>query len=313
MKRKVVKHGPATSIISLPSKWAKRYGIKRGDELEVQDKGNYLLISTENQQQSGKVSADITGLDRTSILFLIRSLYKTGYEEIKLTFRNQSTQHKRLGKERTVISVIHEEVNRLTGLEVVQQREDLCVIKALSVMSYEEYDSTLRRVFLMLLDATSDLIKGAENNDNLALKTIQEKHDTITKFLAFCVRVLNTKGHEDRMKNIFANQILADIDKVLDVLKNVSRTMIELKPKVSRGSADIMRDIENIIKEFHEFFYRYDNEKITRIFDLRDDIPKRLKSEAKNMKKEELMVMSQMTGIIDLVVDMVEARMAMGH
>ena len=46
MKRKVIKQGPATLMISLPSKWAKNIGLKQGDEVELIEKGNGLLISS---------------------------------------------------------------------------------------------------------------------------------------------------------------------------------------------------------------------------------------------------------------------------
>ena len=35
MKRKVVKHGTSTLTVSLPSLWAKEYGLKPGDELRI--------------------------------------------------------------------------------------------------------------------------------------------------------------------------------------------------------------------------------------------------------------------------------------
>ena len=35
MKRKVVQQGPSTLMVSLPAKWAKRLGIKKGDEINI--------------------------------------------------------------------------------------------------------------------------------------------------------------------------------------------------------------------------------------------------------------------------------------
>jgi len=43
MKRKVSQIGPATLMVSLPSKWAKQFGVKKGSELEIEEKGNKLL------------------------------------------------------------------------------------------------------------------------------------------------------------------------------------------------------------------------------------------------------------------------------
>ena len=88
MKRSVIQIANSTQLISLPRKWALKYGIKKGDELEVEEQGNKLYIGTEKTQESGNIEVDITGLDRDSFMFLIRILYIRGYNEIKLIFNN---------------------------------------------------------------------------------------------------------------------------------------------------------------------------------------------------------------------------------
>ncbi len=76
MKRKVVKHGPSTLIVSLPVKWTKNNGINPGDELEVDQIGKKLIISTESTPESRTTEIDITKMDRTSIVLQIRDLIK---------------------------------------------------------------------------------------------------------------------------------------------------------------------------------------------------------------------------------------------
>ena len=47
MRRKIVQHGPATLTLSLPSGWAKKWGIKKGSELEVEELGKELRIKVD--------------------------------------------------------------------------------------------------------------------------------------------------------------------------------------------------------------------------------------------------------------------------
>ena len=124
MKRKVIQIADSTQLVSLPRKWAIRYNIKKGDEVEVEEQGNKLLIGTEKTHDIGSIEVDISSLDRDSFMFLIRILYIRGYNEIKLTFNNPLADHHRIGKKVKVISEIHNEVNRLTGIEVIQQKEN---------------------------------------------------------------------------------------------------------------------------------------------------------------------------------------------
>ena len=232
MKRKVVKHGPSTLIVSLPNQWAKRFRIEKGDELEVEEKGNMLFVSTKKEKKGDTVEVDVTGLDRTSLISLIRSLYKRGYDEILLTFKNKSFMYHRLGHKITVLSVVHEELNRLSGLEVIQQNEHLCRLRILSEVSYSEFNNVVRRIFFLLMDVLKDFIKAAETNDNFLLKTIEEKHNTITKLLSYCIRVLNKRGYHEYQKTSFMIHILASLDNLLDVIKNMGRLTIEIQPKI---------------------------------------------------------------------------------
>src|SRR3989344_6975262 len=197
MKRSVIQIANSTQLISLPRKWSQKYNIKKGDELEIEEQGNKLNITTEKPQDTGSIEIDITDLDRDSFMFLIRVLYIRGYDEIKITFNNPVVSHHRLGKKVKVISEIHTEVNRLTGIEVVQQRENFCVLKVLSESSIKDFDLILRRIFLLVMDASNVLVKGATKSEKHLVESIEDAHNTITKFVANALRLLNKVGYPD--------------------------------------------------------------------------------------------------------------------
>ena len=49
MKRKVVLHGPSTLTISLPYSWIRKFNIKKGQELNVEECGKELVIKIEEE------------------------------------------------------------------------------------------------------------------------------------------------------------------------------------------------------------------------------------------------------------------------
>ena len=51
MKRKIVKHGPISLTVSLPSKWVKKRNLKAGDEVEVEEHNNGLFIGDFNNKK----------------------------------------------------------------------------------------------------------------------------------------------------------------------------------------------------------------------------------------------------------------------
>lgn len=313
MRRKVVKHGPATFIVSLPTKWVKRYSIKKGDELDVEEQENTVVISTGKGKSLGKIEVDITSLDRSSLMYVLRVLYKLGYDEITLKFNEQTTHHYRLETQRSVISVVHEELNRLSGIEVVMQREGIILLKPLSEMAFEEFDNMLRRIFLMLIDMSNDLIHGAETNDIALLGTLEEKHNTITKFLSLCMRMLLKKGYAGTNRNILVFNILVLLDKVLDVLKNTGRHIIALKPIISKKGSSLMQNMHKSILLFYDVYYKFDNKVVLQVSELRDTILKVIQKNSEELSKKEIVVIVSMANILELIQAMTEARIALEY
>jgi len=44
MKRKIIKLGTATLVVSLPSKWTKKFNLKSGNDLELEEANSNLII-----------------------------------------------------------------------------------------------------------------------------------------------------------------------------------------------------------------------------------------------------------------------------
>ena len=93
MKRKIIQIANSTYLVSLPKKWCVDNNLKKGEEIDVEPKGGEVTITAEKKIIPTSTEMDITRLDRTSIFFAIRALYKKGYDEIKLTFKNPETEH----------------------------------------------------------------------------------------------------------------------------------------------------------------------------------------------------------------------------
>lgn len=313
MKRKVVKHGPATYIVSLPSNWVKKYNIKKGDELEVEESERTIIISTEKGKKLDSVTVDITNFDRTSIIQLIKGLYTLGYDEIDLNFKKQSIPHFRLGKERTIISVIHEAINRLSGIEIIQQRKNSCILKTLSEMSFTEFEVILRRAFLLLIDMHKDMIAGAKNKDEYLLDTLKEKRNTITKFLNLCMRLLNKKGYKDSKKTIAIYNIILLLEKIIDLIIITGRSLIEFKPDISLISEKILQEIQECIEEYYHLFYKFDDEKIVNITKIKESLVNMISKKIQKLSKQELLIISRHIQIPEQIITMIELRMAIEY
>lgn len=315
IKRKVIQIANSTQLISLPRKWALKYNIKKGEELDVEEQGSKIIVSTERGVDLGRVEIDITGLDRSSIMHYIRSIYRMGYDEIKVNFSIPITIHYRLNEKITVISVIHTEINRLVGFEIIQEKENFCIIKDLSQSPLTEFDNVLRRIFLLITDTTKDLVEGIKSRNFLLIRTLEEKHDTITKFVSYCLRLLNKRGYSYPRKISYLYHIIASLDRLVDVLKYSSRYFLESKPKLSEEGIKVLMDIKKSIIMYSEFFYKFELAKVNDLYKNREDIFNSIRklSAKKTISGKEALFLNDMETTLEILVDLTEARMGLEY
>ena len=311
MKRKVIQIADSTQLISLPRDWAKKYNIKKGDELELDVKGNRLEICTEKDIQLEKISLDISGLDRTSIIYYIRSAYRRGYDLIEIKFDNDFTKHFRTGEEEKVITIIHEEINRLVGVEIIQQKEKFCVVKDISNASFKDFDTVLRRIFLLFLDAANDLFNGMKTANKALVESIEEKHNSITKFISYALRLLNKGGFSDQHRNSLLYTIIVMLDKITDILKYAGRDFLGNKIKLSKESGEILDYVYVNFQTYYEIFYKYDAKKTYELYSNRDKTIRKIKAFNEKISKDELTLLCDLRQSLEYITGITETRLSL--
>ena len=313
MKRKVIQIANSTQLISLPRSWAIQHGIKKGDELEVEEQGSKILISTEKGIELKSKEVDITGLDRTSILFYIRALYRSGYDEIVVRFNDPYAIHFRTNEKKKVLSVIHEVVSKLIGVEIVQQKENFCIIRSISEISPKEFDIALRRIFLLLLDVNKDLLEGAKNDNKTLIETIEEKHDSVMKFVSYCIRILNKNGYVQPIKVSIIHHIIANLDKIVDVIKYNARYLLDNKLVLKKDSKVFLEPIHSSINYYYDFFYQFDIKKVNKIYENRDKVLKAITKNTKKLPAQDLFYICNLAFMLEFVCDITDYRISLEY
>ncbi len=310
MKRKVVKHGPSSLIISMPSDWAKRNNITKGSEVDVVEEGKRLIVSAESpfDAQNMEIEIDVTGLDRTSLMFTIRSLYRLGYDTINLKFASATLMHYRTRERLSVISAVHTEINRLIGFEIIKEKENSCVIKDLQAASMRDFDQVERRIFLLLMDASTQLSEAAKTRNAVLLKTMEEKHDTITKFISYCLRLLNKNGYYVPMQTAYHYYIIATLDRITDLIKYASRDLLGYSGKLNANVIGVLEAVSRHLRLYYEIFYKYEKEKVVELSRSRYDIQEKVRKLPDATKTAEKIVALNIASIPEIILDLVEAR-----
>ena len=238
MKRKVVLHGPSTLIVSLPSKWAKKYGIKRGDELDVEENNDKLLINAKKRVKLDKKEINISELYPLIRRTLVK-VYQEGYDEIAINFDKPE-----------LINQVQSIIGELIGFEIIEQGKNRCIVKNVSGSSGEDFEVLFRRIFLILKSIFEDGQVAFEKNDKALIKNLIYRDIEVNKLTHFCLRVLNKKIVD---KKAIYFTIIHSCERISDEYKHMLSMYSDKKLKVD----DKFLKFHDKLKQFFDSIYGF--------------------------------------------------------
>lgn len=280
--------------VSLPSKWVKKYGVKAGDEVDVEEKGNTLTIAKEKSTAQKEITIEISSPDRFLKRFLVGPYIK-GYDLIRVKYNNPE-----------VYLLVQETMNRLLlGFEIVQHSKEECVLKNIVGDMSTEYDYNQRKFFLQIKTVVANLIEALEKKDKAALDHILLLDKTIDKLCTFMRRVLNTKGYKDDSTGkslYFVNNLWESIS---DQCRNICKMIKETNKFPSDYFISVLKNIAECVEQYYQLFYKFDREKMADLkiaqMKIRKDIQKQLLD-----KKQDLILYHYLLSMIEAGHDIIE-------
>ena len=216
-----------------------------------------------------------------------------------------------MGKDVKIISVIHEEVNRLVGVEIIQQKDKFCVVKDISNASFKDFDTVLRRIFLLLLDATTNLFAAMKSGNKVLVENIEQNHDSITRFISYALRLINKGGYSEQHKNSLLYTIIVIIDKIVDILKYAGRDFITNDIKLSNESKEILDNIAAAFQIYYELFYKFEAKKIYELYLNRNNTIDKIRKIQNKQPKNELILLSDLRQCFEYITGIVENRLSL--
>ena len=243
MKRKAIQLAGKTLVVSLPSKWARRYGVRKGAEVEMEERGRQIVLSTETESDVDRISMDVSGLDVEVVRrWLLPSLHKRGYDEIEIKYENDS-----------FLKAIQETISdTFIGFAIVEQTKTRCLIRIVAREQEKEFDALLRRAFLVtksLGEGISEYLRDGRLKELKDLLSLERTNNQLTNF---CERILNKKGHRDFRKTCFAYVVAWNLEKICDDYKTVCNFLS--RPE---NSSVKLKDVIGMLGRCNAFFAAY--------------------------------------------------------
>lgn len=251
-------------MISLPRDWAKRQGLKKGDEMEIKEAGKQLVLTPEKEQAAEKVEIDVTNLDKSLIWRYFGAAYRKGCEEIKFIFKQNSE----------AVKEIPDIASRSIGMEMVEQGKNYYLMKELTASKPEEFENMLKKTFQLLVSMSESMLAATKANDKESLKNLKYADKTINKFADYCFRILNQKGYKDPQKTIAYYIIVKQLEDIGDDYKNMAEEIA--RTKVTNKTIEVINEINHQLKDFFQTFYEFNEANLLRISKQQKNISKRI-------------------------------------
>ncbi|MBI2140792.1 phosphate uptake regulator PhoU [Candidatus Woesearchaeota archaeon] len=254
MKRKVIQIAGSTQLISLPRKWAQAHNVKKGEELEVQEDGSRIIVSTESLPQKSIITVDLSGLlPRLADRFLARA-YQLGYDEINVKFDNLELS-----------LALRNKVPELMGFEIFDQEHHSLLIKSIASKIEIDFESALRKAFLIALGMADAYLVAFKKNDKKELEALQYRDLELNRFCYFCLRAIN-KGQYQGFDSNILYYLIETLEDVGDAYKELGFALAKISP--NDGFIKLLEKTNLILRLGYEFSYKPDKTTVIEAYNL---------------------------------------------
>ncbi len=300
MKRKIIQMAGKTMVVSLPSAWVKKYGVKKGEEVEVEEQDRRIIISTEKSYGEIKGELDLNEFDKLAKC-TIGAYYKYGCDEIKIIFRKPDD-----------VKLVEKVLNELLGFEIVSHNEKFCIIKEVSSGEKAEFDAMIRRMFLVVSSISDDCLEGLRKLDYNLLEDIDQRDVTVNRLANFCRRLLNKEGYSDFRKAPMIYYILEEVENLGDEYKYLCNFIIKENIEIkNKKILDQLAEINLLFKEFSSLYNKFENKKAEQIYTKKEEIMQGMNNLFKTKSVEEVRVLDYMTRMVTIISNMLGPLMTM--
>ncbi|HZX11969.1 MAG TPA: AbrB/MazE/SpoVT family DNA-binding domain-containing protein [Candidatus Nanoarchaeia archaeon] len=265
MKRSVIQLAGKTFVVSLPSAWVKKHDIKKGEELDFEEREEGLLIRRETPAHSGKITLDGRTLNKRALKFALAGLHKYGYDEIEVLYSKKES-----------LDLIEDLVKNLfVGFVVLDQSPKKCLLKSVSTPVPSEFDATLRRAFLVTLSLGTSALENITQGNFKELNNLIKLEETNNQLTNFCQRILNKVP--TTQKNLFRYVIAWNLGKIADEYKYACQQLASCKQPLSTDILDVFKQVNEYFSKYYHLLYKFNIEMLNELAEERITIEEKMK------------------------------------
>jgi len=231
--RKLVKSGTASHTIALPKEWLTKNKLSKGHLLNITEKNNELIVSTQANKPKQDTKEISIAIDKKQINTLRRqtiSAYINNYN--KITFHGDSLNEK--------LEEIKKILDNFLALETIEQTATKLVVKDFLNLQEFSLKNTIRRMDMLTRSIITDAKKGKKEHKALCLRDFE-----VDKLFFLTSRIIrsNLADPTSKISNVKASSswwLAKNFESISDAAKNISK--------------DYDKDIKKIYDEAEQYY-----------------------------------------------------------
>ncbi len=275
MKRRIVQHGSSSLTITLPVRWVEKYKLRKGDDLNVEESGPSLTITTQQDIASPKKEVSVTE-DGIFTKNNLTHLYQLGYDELEIRFDDDGT-----------LEEIKSRIPNCVGYDIIDQKPNKIYIKSIATTLDTEFDILLRKSFLITNEMAKSVLECLEKQDYKKLKEIRSMESLNNKFTDICIRILNKKGYRVQKRTMQMYDIIKNIEKIADEFKYICDLFSDHNKKIDKENIKLFKEAIEYYLDFYSMFYKFEPRLKKRIYVDRKTLIKKCISQLEKSKGTE--------------------------
>ncbi|MFH1770163.1 MAG: hypothetical protein ABH828_01260 [archaeon] len=196
MIRKIIKQKTAYTI-TLPIKWVREHNLNGQDEIEMEQKGSQLTISTDKKETSKGAKLNLEKGTESYYRIMIENHYLKGYNVLNVSFQ-----------EKKALKIIQETVSNLIGVEIVDQKDNDCKVSETATPTTEEFTSLFNRCISIIKYSLEILGESIGNNKYDRYEEVEQLTKDARRFLLFLTRTIHKNSIIERDEESFLHLLL---------------------------------------------------------------------------------------------------------
>jgi bifunctional DNA-binding transcriptional regulator/antitoxin component of YhaV-PrlF toxin-antitoxin module len=304
--------GPATLVVSIPSEWAKKFNIQKGDDIDIEERGRSISITTDKQNSLDSAVLDITNI-QPLIFRSIGILYKLGYHKMILKYEEGTKKY------RNMVYTEHELIRKAlkldTGVEMSEVKRtksgNYIIGVERALVEPKEFGNTLNQAFLHLNYLAEETLNAIQKKDKTVMSHIYMMDDMVNQTTNFCLRVLNRKGYDDFKKTPFIYGIVEGVEQIGDLYRFAYIYFKDRKKlKISKECLSLYKEVNSFVSGFYSLYRNFNIKSLVALADKGKELIEKIENSFSRLPKEDLAILSYLNMITLRTYDLFEPLMA---